>query len=221
MRKIQFANDEYYHIFNRGVDKRKIFLEEKDYQRFLLSLNLLNDKEAGLLLQWRDYMKCKEKSALPFLKLGFRNRKFLVDIVAYCLNPNHYHLLVKQRAEKGIERFMHKLGTSYTKFFNEKYRRSGVLLQGKFKAIHIKNNVKLLYLSAYINQNSEVHEIAKAEKYLWSSYSQYLGNKKFGLCRTHVISSHFKNVKEYKEFCRENLRGMIEKKQDEKLLIEE
>ncbi|MDD5489785.1 MAG: transposase, partial [Candidatus Moranbacteria bacterium] len=143
MRKIKFANGEYYHIFNRGVDKRKIFLEEKDYQRFLLSLNLLNDEEDGLLLQWRDYMRCKEKSASPFQKLGFRNRKFLIDIVAYCLNPNHYHLLVKQRTGKGIEKFMHKLGTSFTKYFNEKYKRSGALLQGKFKAVHIKNNAKL------------------------------------------------------------------------------
>ncbi|MFA5925721.1 MAG: transposase [Parcubacteria group bacterium] len=221
MRKIQFANGEYYHIFNRGVDKRKIFLEERDYQRFLFSLNLLNDDEDGLLLKWRDYMKCKEKSSKPFLKLGFRNRKFLVDIIVYCLNPNHYHLLVKQRIEKGVERFMHKLGTSYTKYFNEKYKRSGVLFQGKFKAVHIKNNAKLLYLSAYINQNSQIHGIAKSDKYPWSSYSQYSANKKFCLCRTHVIVSQFRNAKEYKEFCKENLKEMIERKQDEKLLMEE
>jgi REP element-mobilizing transposase RayT len=221
MRKIQFANSEYYHIYNRGVDKRKVFLDERDYQRFLLSLNLLNDKEDGLFLQWRDYMRCKEKSEKPFLKLGFRNRNFLVDILAFCLNPNHYHLLVKQRIKKGVERFMHKLGTSHTKYFNEKYKRSGVLFQGKFKAVHVKNDGKLLYLSAYINQNSEVHGIAKAEKWRWSSYPQYLSGKKLGLCKTDDILDQFRSTKKYKEFCRENLMEMLERKKYEKMLIEE
>jgi REP element-mobilizing transposase RayT len=220
MRKIQFVNGEYYHIFNRGVDKRAIFSEEKDYQRFLLSMNLLNDEEDGLLMQWRDYMKCRKKSREPFLKLGFRKRKFLVDTIAFCLNPNHYHFLIKQKVDRGIERFMHKIGTSYTKFFNEKYRRSGSLMQGKFKAIHIKNNAKLLYLSAYINQNSEVHGIEKAYKYSWSSYPQFIGKNKSGLCRTDIIMNQFRNINDYKEFCRDNLKEMIERKKDEKLLIE-
>ena len=77
----------------------------------------------------------------------------LVEIVAYCLNPNHYHLIVKQISEKGIERFMQKIGTGYTNYFNKRYERSGALFQGKFKSIHIDSNEYLLHLSVYVFEN--------------------------------------------------------------------
>jgi len=75
----------------------------------------------------------------------------LVDVVCYCLNSNHYHMILKQKSNDGIKKFMHKLGTSYTMYFNKKLKRSGSLFQGKFKSIHIDSNEYLLYLSAYVN----------------------------------------------------------------------
>jgi len=95
-------NDQYYyHIYNRGTDKRKIFLEKWDYVRFL-------------------------------------NEPKLVDIICYCLNSNHYHLLVKQTTKNGISKFMHKLSLGYTSYFNDKYRRIGSLFQGKYKFKPVK-----------------------------------------------------------------------------------
>ena len=99
MRKKPLVNDEYYHIYNRGVDKREVFLDDRDYARFLLSMNLLNDKKDGLMIRWRDYKKCvKNPSLADFLKLNFRKREYLVDVVSYCLMSNHYHFILKQKA---------------------------------------------------------------------------------------------------------------------------
>jgi len=156
-RKTKFTNEQCYHAFNRGVDKRKIFLDQKDYERFLLSMILLNDETDGLMIQWRDYSKLNPKvKPSEFLRLNLRSagKKPLVEIIAYCLNPNHYHFILKQLAEKGIEKFMQKIGTSYTMYFNQKYKRSGSLFQGTFKSVHIDPDDYLLYLSAYVNKNN-------------------------------------------------------------------
>jgi len=83
----------------------------------------------------------------------------LVKIISYCLNPNHYHLLLEQKQEKGITSFMHKLGTSYTKYFNAKNNRSGSLFQGSYKSVPIKTDAQLFYISAYINGNPEIHPV--------------------------------------------------------------
>ena len=110
MRKTAFANGNYYHIYNRGVDKRDVFSDVPDYERFLTGMHLMNDEQDGLMIQWRDYRKGNSKAQLSeFLKLSFHERRPLVNIVAYCLNPNHYHLIVEQFADKGVEQFMHKL----------------------------------------------------------------------------------------------------------------
>ena len=159
MRKTAFANGEFYHIYNRGVDKCDVFVDDADYKRFLLSMNLLNDVENGLMQRYRDLKRDGlpkvQPSDIRRLDLGKHDK--LVEIICYCLNPNHYHMIVKQKENKGIEKFMQKLGTSYTMYFNKKYKRSGSLFQGKFKSIHIDSNEYLLHLSAYINQNNFIH----------------------------------------------------------------
>lgn len=223
-RKIIFANDEFYHAFNRGVDKRDIFLETKDYDRFLLSMNLLNDTNDGLMIEWRDYKKSyPQKSLDDFLKVPFRKKESLVEILAYCLNPNHYHLILKQIADKGIERFMHKIGTSYTKYFNMKNKRSGTLFQGTFKSTHIDSNEYLLYLSAYVNKNNFIHGYNKDDSWPYSSLLDYLGKRNGGLViiNTHTILGQFGNLKDYKEFLEKNALHLKNKKEMEKYLIEE
>lgn len=221
MRKIQFAKNEYYHIFNRGVDKRQIFVGTADFKRFLTAMDLLNDEQDGKLIAWRDYKRNHPKTELSdFLKISFRVRKPLVRIVAYCLNPNHYHFLLTQIAENGIRKFMHKLGTSHTKYFNEKNGRTGSLFQGTFKSTHIKSNGLLIRMSAYINSNCEIHGIAKAESYPWCSFPEYSGKTATNLCKKEIILSQFRNFSEYREFVSENKKDFIKRRADEKMYLE-
>ena len=220
MNRIKYHNDRYYHIYNRGVDKRDVFLEDRDYFRFLEAMELLNDKRDGLMIRWRDQKRNNPKTLFyDFLKETFRNKNRLVDIIAYCLNPNHYHIILKQRSEDGIRRFMHKIGTSHTKYFNEKNRRTGILFQGSFKSSPIKPNA-LLYVSAYVNCNCEVHGIAKAGNYRWCSFPEYLGKRNLSLCNKKVILDQFRNRKEYFNFAKENIKAQKQKKEDEKYLLE-
>lgn len=222
MRKTEFANDEYYHIFNRGVDKREIFSASKDYDRFLLAVDLLNDEEDGLMHDWQDFKKSNPTSTpADFPKPGLGSRNRLVEIVAYCLNPNHYHFILKQVAEKGIERFMHKLGTSHTKYFNKKNKRSGTLFQGRFKSAHIDSNEYLLYLSAYVNKNNFIHGYNGSDSWPYSSLFDYLNKRKDELINKDVILGQFKNVNEYAEFLENNALYMRERKELRKYLIEE
>jgi putative transposase len=219
MRKIEFANEEYYHIFNRGVDKRKVFLDSSYYQRFLLSMELLNDEKDGVMEEWRNFKKCNSKAMLSdFRELS--SRKKLVEFIAYCLNPNHYHFIMRQVADRGIERFMHKLGTSYTNYFNTKNKRTGSLFQGNFKAIHIDSNEYLLYLSAYVNKNNFIHGYRPDDKWEYSSLHEYAEKQKKKFCSKGVILGQFGNKKEYLEFMRKNALYLKKKKADEKYLLE-
>jgi putative transposase len=222
MRTTQFANHEYYHIYNRGVDKRTVFEEESDFFRFYISLILLNSEKDGLMEDWRDFKRCNPRAQLSeFLKQCSKSDN-IVEIVAYCLNPNHYHLLLKQKTEGGIKKYMHKVATSYTNYFNVKHGRSGSLFQGRFKASHIKSTGKLLYMSVYVSCNSEVHGIAPAKNYPWCSFGEYIsGSSKSNLCGgKKVVMDNFKRRDSFRDFVRENIQHMKERKEEEKLFLE-
>ena len=212
MRKIKFANDGYYHIYNRGVDKREIFCDEEDYLRFLKRMREFN---SNLGDSQRDYIKrtVPEKKRFnlgyPRLNLFFSP---LVEIVCYCLNPNHYHIILKQLADGGITQFMKKLGTGYTMFFNQKNNRSGSLFQGTFKAVEIKTNEQLLYVSGYINANAEIHKISRAENWRWSSYRDYLGLRNGTLCNKEIILDQFENIGKYKDYVNMVIKESRERK---------
>jgi putative transposase len=222
MRKTEFANGEYYHVFNRGVDKRDIFSDARDYKRFLLAMELLNDEEDGLMIEWRNYKNSNSSATLDdFLKPGFRKRSPLVEIIAHCLNPNHYHFILKQIDDKGVERFMHKLGTSHTKYFNIKQKRSGTLFQGRFRAVHIDSNEYLLYLSVYVNKNNLIHGYNRDDNWPYSSLPYYLGKKSDKLVNPDVILKQFESIEQYKDYLENNASHMREKKELEKYLIEE
>ncbi len=142
----KFANDEFYHVYNRGVEKRNIFMEILDYYRFTSSLYELNDKNLVLMSE-RNGDFIPDRNETP--------KKPLVKIVAFCLMSNHYHLILRQLVDGGISLFMKKLSNSYTGYFNEKYKRKGIgaLFQGTFKAVHIENNKQLISLINYIFTN--------------------------------------------------------------------
>jgi len=133
MRKIIFENEKYYHIYNRGVEKHDIFRDDKDRFRFIHDLYEFNNKDAVLNNQY--YFEINYGGPTSIVKK--RQRKLLVNILCFCLMPNHYHLILQQLVDNGISTFMQKLGSGYVTGFNLKYKRIGPLFQGRYKAITI------------------------------------------------------------------------------------
>ena len=184
---MQFNNIYYYHIYNRGVDRRKIFLDKWDYVRFLESLREFNQKEpVGSLY--------KIKRGLTPL----RGVKPLVQIIAYCLNPNHFHLLLKEEVDRGISEFMKRMGVGYTCYFNERYQRSGALFQGTYKAKEVRSTYDLIKVSIYVNCNAEIHSIAKAQNWPWSGYLDYNGIRRGTLCKQELIFNEISRPEYFK-----------------------
>jgi len=141
-RNISFSVDEFYHIYNRGVEKRTIFLDEQDYDRFIKLLYLCNSEKPVVF-------KTIQGLALEDVDLGER----IVDLGAYCLMPNHFHILAKERVDGGLSLFMGKVSTAFSMYFNKKYQRNGRLFQGSFKAKHVNSDEYLEHLYAYIHLN--------------------------------------------------------------------
>lgn len=221
MRKAQLVNHEYYHIYNRGVDKREIFSDDRDYKRFLLSMLLMNDEKDGLMIRWRNFLASRpNSSANEFLRLNLSERKELVEIIAYCCNPNHYHFILRQLRDRGIERFMQKIATGYTMYFNEKYHRTGALFQGRFKSSHIKSEGSLSRYSIYVSCNSEVHKICPAKNYPWCSFLHHIGKSRDDLVKDKEFRREFRNSGELEEYAKENITDFQARKQDQDMVFE-
>lgn len=200
MKKPKFNNNEIYHIYNRGVEKRDVFLIDQDYFRFINNLIEFNDIRSAPPSNVRYLIRNPRKITPKCLEVQLLNvgksNKPLVEILAFCLMPNHYHLLVRQLVNNGIVKFMQKLGTGYTNYFNLKNERVGSLFQGRFKAVMINREEHLRYLPIYIHLNpldliapewreKKLNNFNKAmsflENYRWSSYLDYIGKKNFPL----------------------------------------
>lgn len=183
-RGFTFSVGEYYHIYSRGVDKRTIFESDDDYRRFLILLYLCNSTNPvdinELFLEGRSFLEI----------WSIDTGKDIVALGAYVLMPNHFHILVKEVIEDGVSRFMRKILTGYSMYFNKKYDRSGSLFQGRFQARHIKTDEYLKYIFAYIHLNpvkllepnwkeTGIKEKSAAQRFLssykYSSYLDYIG----------------------------------------------
>ena len=166
IRNIEFVNGEYYHVFNRGVDKRNIFSNKAQQYFFFNRMQVLNTTDSS---KFFNNQRNKHKDS-GIVGDGGQ----LVSVIAYSLLPNHYHLLLKQEVDNGISQFMQKLGTSYTMYFNQQEKRSGSLFQGKFKATHLSGDFALPTVSAYINLNYVHHKIDLNKNLVKSSLYNYL-----------------------------------------------
>ena len=144
-----FAIGEHYHLFNRGAHKGAIFKDPSDYQRFLLLLHLANNAKPIHISNLINF-KYHGVTSDIFKEV---TDKALVSILAYSLLPNHFHLVLRQEAEEGIERFMRKVGTGYSMYFNAKHEHSGVLCQGRYKSRLIDNEAYFRYIFSYVHLN--------------------------------------------------------------------
>lgn len=203
MEKPIFNQDFYYHIINRGVDKRDVFLCQEDYVRFLSCLREFNSIEPIGSLRLKNMRNLR---GLTPVATGVEPLRLepLVEIICYCLNPNHFHLILKQLVDNGIPNFMRRVG-GYTSYFNIKYKRSGALFQGRYKAFEIDDTNLLLEKTLYVNGNAEIHGIAKCDEWVWSSCMDFLNKRKGVMVNKQEIMQNI-NVREYQNLLFEYIR---------------
>lgn len=210
-RIIPFATGYYYHIYNRGVEKRSIFENSRDYGRFIKTIKYYQVEGP----------KPKLSKFLNSSTFKLELNKKIVEIICYCLMPNHFHLLIKQLQDGGITEFISKLSNSYTKYYNTKHTRVGPLLQGEFKAVLVEKDEQFTHLSRYIHLNPIASLLVKDLKdYRWSSYDEYINNSS-GICSKEEVLNFFKNPKDYQQFILDQLSYAQELEKIKHQLIEE
>ena len=202
MRNITIAPGEHYHIYNRGMAKQSIFLDESDYARFLFCLLYFQSNITfNNLGYYISYFKKNKKFNLSSNNVSNIISDRSVELVNFCLMPNHFHITVQEVNEKGIANYMQRVLNSYTKYFNTKYKRSGHLFQGPYKAVYVEDNEQLLHLSAYIHKNPKEIGIKKLSDYSWSSYQDYVvENRWYEFIKPNIVLDQFKNNNEYIDF---------------------
>jgi REP element-mobilizing transposase RayT len=206
-RKVPFVQDEYYHVYNRGVDKRVIFSDAIDYKRFVLLLKILNTPENVVV---RDLFKTKTYNEIMSGKM----EDAIVAIGAYCLMPNHFHILITPLVKNGVEKYMQKLQTAYTMYFNQRNERSGSLFQGTFKSQHLDTDKYLKYMYSYIHLNpAKLKDKSWKEKgprdfrslkefvfnYKYSSIGEYVGDN-FIISNPTPFPNYIENYKSREEY---------------------
>ena len=149
-RRVPFSVNENYHVYNRGAHKSKIFNNTDDYDRFFLLLYLANDSSS---LNFRELaLRYKGRSFVEMFKSESVTKE-LVDVLAFSLMPNHFHVVLREKSENGIVRYMRKVATAYSMYFNAKYQHSGVLFQGRFKSQHIDSESYFRWIFSYVHLN--------------------------------------------------------------------
>lgn len=215
MRSTPLVNDCYYHIFNRGVDQRVIFQDENDYWRFTAGMFLFADekfKNPGTK-SWL------QKDMLDSLLETERGRKPMVEVISYCLLPNHFHMLLRQLSDNGVERYLHKLGMAYARYFNHRYQRSGRLFENPYKSVLVDNDPQFYHLPRYIHLNildltgfrwrdGVVDDWEKAfrfmDEYRWSSHRVYNGfEQELPVVDEMKVREPYGAPSEYREYLKE------------------
>ena len=189
-----YTENGFYHIYNRGVEKRKIFLDNQDYSAFLNHLEIYLDPN----------LKVKPSGLIHTKSVADE-----VDLIAYCLMPNHFHLFLKQTTKNGVTKFLRRILTSYVLYFNKKYEREGSLFQGKPKGVLIESEPYFLHLTRYIHLNpSGLKEAGNFKDYPYSSYKEYVGARKKDWVKPDAVLNYFKtntnhnfkNINSYEKF---------------------
>src|SRR3989344_1162446 len=204
MRKKTFVSEEYYHLYNRGNSKQKIFHDKQDYYRFISLLYACNSVNNFKIYDLG-------KTETPY---DFERGSLLIYIGAYVIMPNHFHILITQTEDGDISKFMQKLATAYVMYYNKKYNRTGSLFEGKFKAEHLDNDVYLKYIFSYIHLNpvklidknwkekgirNKKEALNYLAQYSYSSYTDYMGKERTQnrILNRKVFPDYFPTTKEF------------------------
>lgn len=196
-RNVVFATGDFYHVLTRGNTRQPIFLQPRDYDRFTKTISYYHFSgpkpkfsrfNAGNLLGYKPDLDSK-----------------FVDIVSYCLMPNHVHLLLRQKQDSGISTFIRQSLNSYAKYFNEKHKRSGSPFEGRFKTVRVESDEQLLHVSRYIHLNPVVSGLVRGlADHRWSSYHEFV-QERVGFCDTEAILGFFDSVARYREFLEDQI----------------
>ncbi|MEK7503796.1 MAG: transposase [Patescibacteria group bacterium] len=226
------ANGEIYHIVTRAIEGLKLFRDEKDYFRMISDLFAFNNVHPiSSTHRWQI-----NKSPSRTFLANMEGRKLLVEILAFCLMPNHVHLLVRQLQDGGISKFMRKIGAGYSAYYNQRYKRMGHVFQGRYRLVHIENDKQLYTIFVYIHTNpvaiifsnwkeGGIQDAKKAidfvKNYKWSSYPDYLESKNFpSLTNREFLTETMGGI----NGCRESVNSWLEFKKEladfEKVVIE-
>lgn len=196
-----YVKDGFYHVYNRGVAKQEVYLDIQDYKVFLKYLKEALSKP--VIKKVRRNVQGRSFQTEQRLPKNFRNE---VELISYCLMPNHFHLLLKQNNIDSMQSFMRSITTRYSMYFNKKYKRIGPLFQGRYKAVIIAEDKYLLHLTRYIHMNPQEYIRNLTDAY--SSYSDYLGLKKTKWIKPDIVLKFFNsktipelsNINSYKSF---------------------
>lgn len=201
-RKIFIATGEIYHVFNRSIAHQQIFPSQRDFQRILELIPFYRYKRPPL--RFSHFIRLSQEQRITFINTLKNNQKKQIQILAFCIMPNHLHFLLKEVENHGIATFMRNLQNSYAKYFNTKNKRTGALFQSMFKAVRIETDEQLLHITRYIHLNPVtsyiIQQINTLSDYSWSSYRDYIGSRKSDIISTEQIRGFFPSLEKFKDF---------------------
>lgn len=223
-RKIPLVTGEVYHVMNRGIAGRPIFLRAKDYQRFLAIMRYYNFVKPLVKYSMAINFSRNDRDQL-FSKIN-QSAELWVEVIAYCLMPNHFHLLLKQKRDGGVSKYIGQISNSHTRYINTLKNRVGPLLQGKFKAIRVETDEQLLQVSRYIHLNPYTGYVVKnlnqLASYPYSSLKCYLDKKvEDDICDPKIVLDLFSGRKAYQKFIYNQANYQRELGKIKHLLLEE
>jgi len=219
-RKIPLVNEQIYHVFNRGIDRRPTFISTKEYTRAITVIDYYRFSMPPTRLSY--FLKLSKERRQEIYDLMSTHEK-LVDILAYCLMPNHFHFMLRQLADNGISKFLSNFQNSYTRYFNTIHERTGSLFLDQFKGVLIETDEQLVHVSRYIHLNPLTSYVVRSIKnlliYPWSSLNEYVENNP-QLCELETVLQFFKKPNEYLSFVKDQMNYQRELHKIQHLVLE-
>ncbi len=203
LRSVPLVSGQYYHIFNQGIDRRVTFKNAREFTRGLLALWYYRCVPPPMKLSNYLTLPREEREAVAHT---LNTKDALVEVLCYCLMNNHFHLLIRQKVDGGISKYLGQIQNSYTRYFNIRSTRKGSLFLERFKAVRIETDEQLLHVSRYIHLNPYTGYVVKTltdlQRYPWSSFPEYLNHATTisPFCQTLMILDHFKSRALYRKF---------------------
>lgn len=201
-RKVPLVTEQYYHVFNRGVARQPIFTDIREYKRAIQLISYYQNKNPSP--KYSHFIQLPREQRNILLSLSNSKRDYSVSIIAYCLMPNHFHFLLRQKVDNGIPKFIADFTNSYARYFNVKNERYGPVFQGRFKSVLVETDEQLFHVVRYIHLNPYtsyvVKSVSELENYEFSSLPDYIGRRNSILVDKKVVLSNFKKSIDYEKF---------------------